>query len=101
MKCIHSYEDGDYCLKHSHGAADTHCAGEDGCPDFATKTNADRIRAMTDVELAEWILETALFRVGRTPGMVCPPNTEGMKDCPTDPCQNCWLDWLKSPEEVG
>lgn len=42
-KCIYSYEDGDYCLKHSHGAADVHCTGEDGCPDFATGTKAEYI----------------------------------------------------------
>ena len=58
------------------------------------QTSADRIRAMTDEELAE-------IMVGD-----CPPNYphgdcreyekyDGNLDC----CK-CWLDWLKSPVEV-
>ena len=76
-----------------------YCFACDNGNQFKSMTNADRIRAMSGEELSEWVLWSA-FRVGRTPGMVCPPNTEGMKDCPTDPCQNCWLDWLKFPVEV-
>lgn len=41
------------------------------------KTNADRIRAMTDEELAEWLdNNTCRF-----------------------PIYKCWLDWLKKEEE--
>lgn len=59
------------------------------------QTNADRIRAMSDEELAEWIL------LGPTIGYfaVCPPGTKDGEDCPTSPCEQCWLDWLKSPVE--
>lgn len=47
-------------------------------------TNADRIRAMTDEELA--IEETA--KGG------CPHDCETPDDMDTD-CVRCWLDWLK------
>lgn len=56
------------------------------------QTNADRIRAMTDEELADYIdLHTA-------DAMWCkpPPN-----DCPLhETCYLCILKWLKSPVEV-
>lgn len=60
------------------------------CGQLPPQTNADRIRAMTDEELAKWF---------------CVMNAD---DCPdkahelrcTDKCYECWLDWLKSPVEV-
>ena len=55
-------------------------------------TNADRIRAMTDEELAEW---------GATLPC-CPPGPDLAELCfPQNVCENihqmrkCWLDWLK------
>ena len=45
-------------------------------------TNADKIRSMTDEELA------------RVMDMVCPPDTacnDGQQ------CIKCWIDWLKQP----
>lgn len=52
------------------------------CP----KTNADRIRAMTDDELADWL---SIYCRGKTP--------------PYEPCRNsceaCWLDWLRQEED--
>ena len=51
------------------------------------KTNADRIRAMTDEELAEYIC-----KVQYREGDVCPPT----HNCAVDKaCVKCWLDWLK------
>lgn len=49
------------------------------------KTNADRIRAMTDEELAK------ILNGG------CPP---GGAKC-NERCETCWLDWLRSPVEDG
>ena len=50
-------------------------------------TNADRIRAMTDEELAYWA------------GVTCPPSfVFWSKECKGEwnsDCHNCWLDWLK------
>ena len=50
-------------------------------------TNADRIRSLSDEELAEFIESCA-----------CPPH----KDCDYTKtgCIKCWLDWLKSKAEV-
>ena len=51
------------------------------------KTNADRIRAMTDEALAEYICKIQ-FREGD----VCPPTHK----CAVDKsCEVCWLEWLK------
>ena len=37
---------------------------EDGCPNFGFKrnTNADRIRAMSDEELAKWLVEKTMYQ---------------------------------------
>ena len=44
------------------------------------RSNADKIRTMTDEELAEWIA-----------GAECP-----RRNCMlADDCEACWLDWLK------
>lgn len=61
----------------------------ENCQNYRGLTNADRIRAMSDEELAKWF---------------CVMNAD---DCPdkahelhcTDKCYECWLDWLKSPVE--
>lgn len=55
-----------------------------------TQTNADRIRAMTDEELARWIATTADDNC---------PDTAHERYC-DNRCGECWLDWLKSPVEV-
>lgn len=52
-------------------------------------TNADRIRSMTDEELAEFLAKTG-DRTGKWSSI----NTT----CPTETCEDCWLSWLK--EEV-
>ena len=56
------------------------------CLDYEPMTNADRIRAMTDEELAELLAP-----------VLCP-----YLDCPselpfedTTTCKDCWLDWLR------
>lgn len=54
------------------------------------QTNADRIRAMTDEELARWIATTADDNC---------PDTAHERYC-DNRCGECWLDWLKSPVEV-
>lgn len=65
--------------------------GELTCDDFEpivkAKTNADRIRAMSDEELAEWL---------GSRGDNCP-----RAGCYKGSCHECWIDWLKSPVEVG
>jgi len=53
------------------------------------QTNADRIRAMTDEELASY-LTGVWYGFEETPGMcdVCDNHT-------VQKCSECWLDWLK------
>ncbi len=51
-------------------------------------TNADRIRVMTDEELAGWLSDMH-------DSVTCPNG--GAIDC-NPSCKRCWLDWLK--EEV-
>lgn len=51
------------------------------------RTNADKIRSMSDEEMAEFICKTQ-YREGD----VCPPTHE----CAVDKsCEKCWLDWLR------
>lgn len=68
------------------------CVVPETCPEpekcrYATfpQTNADRIRNMTDEELAE-VLADFVVRQGCSPDDICS-------------CTNCWLKWLRSPVE--
>lgn len=58
------------------------------CSQFkpTTQTNADKIRAMSDEELAEWLAKH------NERSAVCP--NFGAHDCQAL-CRQCWLDWLK------
>ena len=62
------------------------------CIGFEPKpmTNADRIRSMTDEEMAEWM---AKYCERKT---VCP--NFGAHDCQAS-CKQCWLGWLKEVKE--
>lgn len=52
-------------------------------------TNAGRIRAMSDEELADLIQREVGY---------CPPT--GYCEKTSNDCEACWLDWLKQPSEV-
>lgn len=57
------------------------------------KTNAERIRAMTDEALAEWLKS---IRYSWT----CVPRNNGNRCADfKDDCNACWLDWLKKEVE--
>ena len=65
----------------------TWIAGKGTIPSITT--NADRIRSMTDEELAEFIEHSPY-----------PPNaTCSEEGCKFDTCVECWLDWLKQESE--
>ena len=68
------------------------------CGDDTPTTNADRIRAMTDEELAEWLDNMVLNCGGNNVpcSAFCPTNIEGSADCRT-----AWLDWLKQEVDDG
>ena len=59
------------------------------------QTNADRIRAMSDEELAKWI--DWLF--GRCEW--CDTDKMATDDCNDVECTSCILEWLKQPAEEG
>lgn len=63
------------------------------CEDFKSKTqtNADRIRSMTDEEMATWFEELHDRNT-------CPEF--GAWDC-NPSCKKCWLDWLKKEATHG
>ena len=57
-------------------------------------TNADRIRGMSDEELAELLDEGCRIH-GKCPNEAWDGGTE-----PNTSCRDCWLEWLKSQVEV-
>ena len=59
-------------------------------------TNADRIRAMTDEELAGFINDTEYGFIDR-PGMCDVCAQHRIQNCYN--CYQCWLDWLKQEAE--
>ena len=82
-KCKYKHEE--YCAY-----IDQYCV-EGPCPYEEPMTNADRIRAMTDEELAEFFGKVSAGGYG-----MCAP---GHYDCAgKDSCAPCWLDWLKQEE---
>ena len=52
-------------------------------------TNADRVRSMSNKELAEW-------HENLCPGDMTLMDCEGGNSVK---CEQCWLDWLNSPAE--
>jgi predicted RNA-binding protein with PIN domain len=60
---------------------------ERDCQHYREKTNADRIRAITDEELAQWLI----FEYGRCEW--CDEN----KDCTDADCLACVVGWLRQP----
>lgn len=83
--CKYINNDG-LCLLHSDPLYKEPCH-EGPCHDYTAMTNVDRIRAMTDRELAVLLQNSC-----------CRPD---LTDCPEkiDDCEECWLDWLK--QEAG
>lgn len=77
--CIYCTEDLK-CTKNSDDGVISFCV-LGPCHD-ETPSNADRIRAMTDEELAEFLYRYADYR--------CPEGGE----CGNG-CQKCWLEWLR------
>lgn len=82
-----------YCRDCVDGNCDMRITDEVICENYKPKpqTNADRIRAMTDEELAEFIGDDAMHDI-------CP------NDCQDDldrPCKVCALGWLKQEASDG
>lgn len=59
------------------------------CQYFCQKTNADRIRSMSDEELIQlFVLEDK-----------CPKNISSRECDGFESCKDCWVHWLKQPAE--
>ena len=58
-------------------------------PFMPPQTNADRIRAMSDEELARTFAQTGN----------CPPSPKYGHNC--ERCGKCWLDYLRQPVKDG
>lgn len=72
-----------------------YCLG-DCCPEYeaAIETNADKIRAMTDEELALSLMEACIGReiCAGCPAQECSPK------CPGE-SYGAWVEWFKKPAE--
>lgn len=66
------------------------CPGYDKCKQYKPNyiSNADRIRGLTDDELAKEFIRH----------VCCPPMKR--RHCPDIPCYECWLNWLQQPVET-
>ena len=67
----------------------------DGCPQtirrmIKAQTNADRIRAMSDEELAVFLADD---------DRACPRKHHNCRKY-IDKCDGCWFEWLQQPAEV-
>ena len=83
--CIHFEKDG-MCRKFSDNTAFSYCV-MGPCPEQKL-SNADRIRSMSDEELAKWML---------SPG-ICIRDFADVK-CDGVSCKECRIDWLRQPAE--
>ena len=74
------------------------CAKHEDCGLFKPKpqTNADRIRSMTDEELAEFLDREFWVLPNCKPDA---PQDQETGMCLIASCHNCWLDWLKQEAE--
>lgn len=78
----------DRCKKH-----DIPCTFSEECfePEVEpAKTNADRIRSMSDEELAKWFISVG----------ICIRDLDDVR-CDGVSCKECRLNWLRHPAEEG
>ena len=68
----------------------------DECIDYEPQTHADRIRAMSDEELAMFLDDVQKYNI------YCKPIiADDCGDCLTDLCWKCWMEWLKKEADNG
>ena len=73
------------------------CTYQGGVPDRwepKTLTNADRIRGMSDEELAGWIATVPLSHDDICPSPL-PERCSGSNGYDAEACKQCWLGWLR------
>lgn len=86
--CVHYKLDG-ICEKYSTDSVTSYCV-QGPCPDVAP-SNADRIRAMSDEELANFIPDWSYTKA-------CKCDEQEFIGCDNQ-CEKCVLDWLQQPTE--
>lgn len=86
--CIYFEKDGK-CRKFSDDTAISYCV-MGPCPEQKL-SNADRIRAMSDEELAKFIATPCQCEVR--------PKRDGFRECGNDLCLQYLLKWLQQPAE--
>lgn len=93
--CIHYKPDG-ICAKYSVNGDLSYCV-QGPCPN-ETPSNADRIRSMSDEELAEF-----LSHVHDDPCESCCGNLYWCRrnNAPEPICQKHFLEWLQQPKKEG
>lgn len=72
------------------------------CLSFREESNADRIRAMTDEELARVLIQSTLLdeKIGFCQNLPeCDALLETEEGIPEEKCQRCLLKWLQQPVE--
>ena len=88
--CIYRTEE-NKCKQFSVGGVLSFCY-LDGTCDCQISSNADRIRAMSDEELAEWMaINTDCF--------FCKVKNKNICSLDEGTCTEEWLSWLKAPVE--
>lgn len=79
------------------------CTAAEGCAGFEQKkqTNADRIRFMSDEELAEFILKNCDNPISEVNEDMCDfcDNSEGESECDDESCKRAIVKWLQSEVE--
>ncbi len=90
--CIYRTEE-NKCKQFSVGGVMSFCY-LDGTCDCQIPSNADRIRAMTDEELAKWMVWYG------NDGITCKFEDCDIVECGYGPEYDSAIDWLKSPVEV-
>lgn len=91
MKC-NTCANENYCYDGNHQLTRDRCA-DNGFTAYVPQTNADKIRSMSDWEMAGWLCDVS--ECDRR----CPAK---IGDCifSDTACISAWTDWLKSPVEV-
>ena len=91
MKCRFEH-DGDCC---NSGATQYMCKCKQPCDTIIPITNADRIRAMSDEELADWLARNQIANVAEALAIAKIPYEieDNMQDAVKKDC----LEWLQQP----
>ena len=86
MKCVECVDYAECSKKHNLTIKRKHCPM---AKVEYVKTNADRIRAMSDAELAEFLSDDE---------RACPPKWNNCRKHINE-CGGCWLEWLQQSAE--